>query len=473
MAATAEAIHDVPPEPDLARIAAIVAAQREFFATGATLPLAFREEQLRKLLDALYARQADINAALHADLRKSDIESWATEIGFVTAEIKHALRKLPRWMKRRRTGFSPLIAGAARGYIHPQPLGLNLIISPWNYPVNLLLAPLTAALAAGNVAVLKPSELAPATSHVMASLIRDTFPEEQVAIIEGGVAVSSALLREPWDHIFFTGSTTVGRIVAKAGAEHLSRVTLELGGKSPAIVTASADVNLAAKRIVLGRFLNTGQTCVAPDYVLADASVHDALLDQIKASIERFFGSDPQKSPDLGRIINDRHFARLVGLIDPDKVFVGGQHDAADRYIAPTVMRDVTMDDAVMAEEIFGPVLPVLKVSTVNEAILRVQERPNPLALYLFTREAEDEQRVVDRVSFGGGCINDTLNHLADPGLPFGGVRESGLGSYHGEHGFQQFSHMKAVLRSVTFVDPSIKYPPFAGKMKVIKRLVG
>ena len=329
------------------------------------------------------------------------------------------------------------------------------------------------ALAAGNVAVVKPSELAPATSHAIAQLVRDTFDERLVAVFEGGIEVSRALLARAWDHVFFTGGTEVGRIVAKAAAEHLSRVTLELGGKSPAIVTATADLDLAAKRIVLGKFLNTGQTCIAPDYVLAEASIHDALLDKIKANVTAFFGPDPKESPDFGRIVNDRHFGRLTALIDPDKVFVGGETDRGDLYIAPTVLRDVTMSDKVMGEEIFGPLLPVLKVDSLDAAIARIAERPNPLALYLFTRDSDEEQKVVDRVSFGGGCINDTLSHIADPRLPFGGVRESGQGAYHGEAGFQTFSHMKAVLRSATFIDPPIKYPPHAGKMRLLKRIMG
>jgi aldehyde dehydrogenase (NAD+) len=472
MAATAPVL-EIPTEPDHARIDAVARAQREYFRSGATLPRAFREEQLRKLHEALLSREASLSQALHADLRKSDIESWVSEIGFCTAEIKHTLRKLGSWMKRRRMGFSPLIAAPATSYIHPQPLGLTLVIAPWNYPLHLAIAPLVGAIAAGNVVVLKPSELAPATSHAIAELVKDTFEERFVAVMEGGIEVSKALLQRPWDHVFFTGGTEVGRIVAKAAAEHLSRVTLELGGKSPVIVTANADLDLAAKRIVLGKFLNTGQTCIAPDYVLAEASVHDALLDKLKANTEAFFGPDPKQSPDFGRIVSARHFDRLSGLIDRDKVLVGGDTDRADLYIAPTVLRDVTMSDKVMGEEIFGPILPVLKVESLDTAIDRVYERPNPLALYLFTSDADEERKVMERVSFGGGCVNDTLSHITDPRLPFGGVRESGQGAYHGEVGFQTFSHMKAVLRSATFIDPPIKYPPHAGKMRMLKRIMG
>lgn len=472
MAANAPVL-DIPTHPDLARIDAVVAAQRAYFDSGATLPREFRETQLRRLLDAMLASEKPLADALHADLRKSDVESWASEIGFCTAEIKHTLRKLGGWMRRRRTGFAPLIAAPSSSYIHPQPLGLTLVISAWNYPLQLAIAPLIGALAAGNVAVVKPSELAPATSHAIAKLVRDTFDEELVAVIEGGVEVSKALLEKPWDHIFFTGGTAVGRIVAKAGAEHLSRVTLELGGKSPAIVTATADLDLAAKRIVMGKFLNVGQTCIAPDYLLVEAPVHDALLDKIKGAIEAFFGPDPRVSPDLGRIVDDRHFQRLVSLIDPDKVFVGGEHDAGDRYIAPTVLRDITLDDRVMRDEIFGPILPVLQVDSLDAAIRTIGRHPNPLALYLFCDDAEAERAVIERVSFGGGCINDTLSHIADPRLPFGGVRESGQGAYHGEIGFERFSHMKAVLRSPTFIDPSIKYPPHAGKLGLLKRIIG
>jgi aldehyde dehydrogenase (NAD+) len=454
------------------RVEALYTAQHECFAAGRTLPQAAREDALRALLHAFQTKEKRITDALHADLHKCTVEAYLTEVGFVTAEIKHTLRHLHRWMKPD-VSLSPLVVAPSRSYVHYQPLGLNLVIAPWNYPVQLAFAPLVGALAAGNVVILKPSELAPASSAVCAELAREAFAEEHVAVIEGGVETSQALLARRWDHIFFTGGTSVGRMVAKAGAEHLSRVTLELGGKSPTIVTASADLDVAARRIVWGKLINAGQTCVAPDYLLVEASVHDGLLARMKTALRDFYGDDPRQSPDYGRIINERHFLRLVRLIDPDKVVHGGQYDAAERYIAPTLMTDVTLDDPVMADEIFGPILPILRVGSLEEAITTIKRHPNPLALYLFTGDREDEHKVIERVSFGGGCINNTVTHLADPNLPFGGVGASGMGAYHGRHSFEAFSHRKSVMKTASFLDPSIKYPPYAGKLGLMRRLIG
>jgi aldehyde dehydrogenase (NAD+) len=323
------------------------------------------------------------------------------------------------------------------------------------------------------VAILKPSELAPASSAACAELAREAFPEEHVAVLEGGVETSQALLARRWDHIFFTGGTSVGRVVAKAGAEHLSRVTLELGGKTPTIVTASADLDVAARRIVWGKLINAGQSCVAPDYLLVEASVHDGLVARMKTAIRDFYGEDPQRSPDYGRIINERHFLRLIRLIDPGKVVHGGQYDAGERYIAPTLMTDVTADDPVMADEIFGPILPILRIGSLDEAITTIARHPNPLALYIFTGDRDDERKIVERVSFGGGCINNAIVHLGDPDLPFGGVGESGIGAYHGRYSFEAFSHRKSVMKTANFLDPSIKYPPYAGKLKLMRRMIG
>ncbi len=454
------------------RLDAILEAQRKHFASGRTLPYAARHEALRAMLHAFQTKEKLIVDALHADLHKSTAEAYLTEIGFVTAEIKDTLRHLSRWMKPR-TSLSPVAFAPSRSSVHYQPLGLNLIIAPWNYPVQLAFAPLIGALAAGNVAVVKPSELAPASSAVCAELAREAFGEELVAVLQGGIETSQALLARRWDHIFFTGGTGVGRIVAKAGAEHLSRVTLELGGKSPTIVTASADLDVAARRIIWGKFTNAGQTCVAPDYVMVEAAVHDGLVSRMKAAITDFYGADPKASPDLGRIINDRHFLRIAGLIDPDKVVAGGEQDRSERYIAPTLMTDISLDDRVMAEEVFGPVLPILRIDSLDEAMQTIAQRPNPLALYLFTGSKQDEQRIIERVSFGGGCINNALVHLGDPKLPFGGIGESGLGAYHGHDSFVLFSHRKAVMKTGTFIDPSVKYPPYEGKMGMLRWLIG
>ncbi|MEM7152430.1 MAG: aldehyde dehydrogenase [Myxococcota bacterium] len=454
------------------RVDELYQAQKKHFEAGKTLSRSSREESLRALLHAFQTKEKLILDALHADLHKGTAEAYVTEVGYVTAEVKHALRNIGKWMKPD-ASFSPIAVAPSRSYIHYQPLGMNLIIGPWNYPVQLLFAPLIGALAAGNVSLIKPSELAPASSAVSAEIVREAFPEELVALIEGGIETSQALLQRRWDHIFFTGGTNIGRIVAKAGAEHLSRVTLELGGKSPTIVTASADLDVAARRITWGKWTNTGQTCVAPDYVLVDSSVHDGLVSRLKATIPKFYGEDPQQSPDYGRIINTRHHQRLTRLIDEDKLAHGGHHDVDDLYIEPTMLTDITMDHPVMADEIFGPVLPILRIDSLDEAIETVRQRPNPLALYLFTTNRDDERKVVERISFGGGCINNAIVHLGDPDLPFGGIGESGMGAYHGHHSFEVFSHRKGIMKTANFLDPSVKYPPYEGKMGLLRKLIG
>jgi len=470
--------HPVATTPELhgqalqARIDELQRAQRKHFAAGRTLPSGAREDALRALLHAFQTKEKRITDALHADLHKCTVEAYLTEVGFVTGEIKLALRNLHRWMKPE-ASLSPLVVAPSRSYIHYQPLGLNLIIAPWNYPVQLAFAPVVGALAAGNVAIVKPSELAPASSAVCAEIAREAFAEEHIAVIEGGIETSQALLARRWDHIFFTGGTAVGRVVARAGAEHLSRVTLELGGKSPTIVTASADLDVAARRIVWAKTVNAGQSCVAPDYLLVESSVHDGLLARMKAALADFFGNDPRKSPDYGRIISDRHFQRLIALIDPDKLAHGGEHDAVERYIAPTLLTDVGMDDKVMADEIFGPILPIVRIDDLEQAIELVGQHPNPLALYLFTSDREDERKVIERVSFGGGCINNALAHLGDPHLPFGGVGESGAGAYHGRWSFETFSHRKSVMKTANFLDPSVKYPPYEGKLGLMRKMIG
>jgi aldehyde dehydrogenase (NAD+) len=456
-----------------ARVDAILERQTAFFASGATLGREFRLQQLEALGHAIRKWEPKILAALHEDLRKSKAEAYATEVGFVLAELRHTRKHLSKWM-RGSSWFSPLAIGPSRSQLHYSPLGRNLIIAPWNYPFHLAIAPLVGAIAAGNVAVIKPSELAPATSTVVAELCAETFDESLVAVIEGDITASQVLLARTWDHIFFTGSTQVGRIVARAGAERLSRVTLELGGKSPAIVMPSADLDVAARRLVWGKFTNAGQTCVAPDYLLVHGSVHDAVVDRLRHTIRGFYGADPRQSGDFGRIVSQRHLARLRGLLDADKVVIGGEVDEEDRYLAPTVMVDVTLDDAVMGEEIFGPILPILKIDSFDEALAVVAKRPNPLAAYLFTRDDEEERRFVERVQFGGGCINNTLVHMGDPDLPFGGVGASGLNAYHGKASFEVFSHRKSVLRSGTFLDPAVKYPPYNDtSLSIFKKLLG
>ena len=452
----------------------LLAAQRAFFDAGHTLPREFRDAQLRALLAAIQRREADIEAALSADLHKPQYEAWALEIGMVQTEIKHAIRHLRRWMKPT-TAISPVIAQPSRSVVYPQPVGPSLILGAWNYPFQLSVQPLVSALAAGCTAVVKPSELSPATSAIIAEIVRDTFAPELVAVVEGGVEESTALLKLPWEHVFYTGGTTVGRIVAHAAAEHLSRVTLELGGKSPVIVGPSANMPTAARRIGWGKWINAGQTCIAPDYVLVHESRHDELIEGLRAFAASAYGADPSTSPDYCRIVNERHFRRVAGLIDPAKVVVGGQTDAASRYIAPTVMTGVTWDDPIMKEEIFGPVLPVLKIRSVRDAVDEIRRSPNPLALYLFSEDAADRDLIVDRVSFGGGCWNNTGFHLSDPTLPFGGIRTSGIGAYHGKHGFDRFTHFKAFLESSSAraFDLPLRYAPYEGKLSKLKWLFG
>lgn len=455
-----------------ARLDALVARQREYFQSGATLSEEFRARQLAALREGVTKHESQLFDALHADLRKNKTEAYGTEIGALLADLRHAQKHLRKWM-RPKSWWSPLVVAPSRSEIHPQPLGTNLIVSPWNYPLRLALVPLVGAIAAGNVAVLKPSELAPATSSVIASIVSAAFADEFVAVVEGDVLVAQKLLERRWDHIFFTGSTQVGKIVAHAAAEHLAKATLELGGKSPTIVMPSADLDVAARRIVFGKFVNAGQTCVAPDYLLVHESIHDALVERLGATVKRFYGHDPRQSADYGRIVNARHFRRLVALIDKSKVVFGGDTDEEDRYIAPTIMTDVSPDDPIMADEIFGPLLPISRVRDVDEAIARVAAHPQPLALYLFSRDSTEQERVLSRTAFGGGCINNTIMHLGDGDLPFGGVGTSGLGAYHGRTSFETFSHLRSVLRSASFFDPSVKYPPFdESKLKILRKLL-
>ena len=462
-----------PSAADVApAIAEVVEAQRSFFAAGNTLPQRAREEVLRAFLSAVQKHESQIIEALAEDMGRSSTEAYLSEVGYVTGELRGAIKSVGRWMRPKKM-LAPLAAAPSRSMLVPQPLGMTLIVAPWNYPVQLALAPLIGAVAAGNVCVLKPSELAPASSAVVKAIVDMAFDPKWVATIEGGIETSQALLEHRWDHIFFTGGTEVGRIYAKAGAEHLSRVTLELGGKSPTIVTDTADLDVAAKRIAWGKWFNVGQTCIAPDYILAHSSIRKELVEKIGAAVKSFYGEDPQKSEDYGRIINDRHFARIAGLIDADKVAIGGQTDAADRYIAPTVLTDVTHEDKVMGQEIFGPVLPVMEYDSMDDVLTHVAKNPNPLALYLFTTNAADEKFVLDRISFGGGCINNTLMHFSDHKLPFGGVGSSGLGAYHGQYSFEVFSHKKGVLKTANFLDPSVKYPPYDdGKRRILRKLV-
>jgi len=455
------------------RIDALLASQSTYFNSGATIPQKAREEHLQSLLAALHKFEDRIVEACHVDLGRGVVEARASDVSLPVGEATLALRSLRAWMRPKRS-LPPLVNLPAVAAVHHRPLGLNLIVAPWNYPFLLMFGPLVSCIAAGNVAILKPSELAPASSRVIAELVGEAFDEACVAVVEGGIEVSQALLARRFDHYFFTGSTRVGRIVAKAAAEHLARATLELGGKSPTIVTASANLDVAARRIVMGKFFNTGQSCVAPDYVLVERQVHDELLGRVVRTIREFFGPDPQASADYGRIVNDTHFDRIVRLIDPSKVRCGGVHDRGKRYIEPTVLTNVEVDDPIMQEEIFGPLLPMIAYDDLVDAIGIIDRNPNPLALYIFTADPEDERKIGDRVPFGGGCINTTLLQFTDPGLPLGGIGSSGIGHSHGFHGFETFSHRQGILRAATFIDPDLRYPPYtARKQTWIRRLMG
>ncbi len=451
---------------------------RRGFESGLTRPLSWRRSQLKQLKRMLAERETEWLGVLRADLGKSPTEGWATEIGTVNAEIDQMLRHLNDWSAPRKVHV-PLKLGLGRAAIVPEPLGVVLVLAPWNYPIQLLLLPLAAALAAGNSAMGKPSELVPATSAALARLVPQYLDERAVAMVEGGPDVATALLAERWDHIFYTGNGRVGRIVMEAAAKHLTPVTLELGGKSPAIVDSEADLDVAARRIAWGRFVNAGQTCTAPDYVLVHREVEEELLTKLSAAIDAFYGPDPRQSPDYARIVDDRHIGRLGALLaetertGPGRIVTGGQVDAAARYIAPTIVRDVTWDDPLMADEIFGPILPVLSVPDLDAAVDAVNARPKALALYVFTSRPGAADRVIARTSSGGVCVNGSIYQFLVPALPFGGVGASGIGAYHGERGFETFSHMKAVLDRATRPDPSIAYPPYSRlKDRILRRML-
>ncbi|MCA9189910.1 MAG: aldehyde dehydrogenase [Pirellulaceae bacterium] len=455
----------------MTRFTSIVQKQRDFFSKDATRPLAFRIDVLRRLKSAIQKRESQWYAAIAADFGKSRFDTYTTEFGLLYGDIDETIKELPRWSRRRRVRTN-LANLPGRSYLIPEPLGVCLVIGAWNYPYLLSLSPVVAALAAGNTAILKPSELPAATSQAMREMVAAEFEPELFSVVEGGVSETTELLEERFDKIFFTGSPAVGRIVYMAAAKQMTPVTLELGGKSPAIVAKDSQLQHAAKRIVWGKFLNAGQTCVAPDYLLVDRSVQDELLEQLRRCIERF--QYKVENNNYPRIINERNFRRLADLIDPAKVVVGGMCDESSYTISPTILRDVTLDDRVMQEEIFGPILPVIGYSDVDEAIAAVRSLPKPLACYIFTHDTVLRDRLLGRLSFGGGAVNDTLMHLSNNNLPFGGVGNSGIGSYHGEAGFRAFSHNKSVLDKPFWFEPDFKYPPYSErKLKWIKWLLG
>ncbi|SCY21113.1 aldehyde dehydrogenase (NAD+) [Paenibacillus polysaccharolyticus] len=424
----------------------LVTTQRTFFNTGQTKQVEYRIQALQNLREGIEKYQQRILDALRADLNKSEAEGYGSEIRIVLGELDYTLEHLREWATPRNVPTSPAMPDAA-STIYPEPYGVALIIAPWNYPFQLAFGPLIGAIAAGNCAVIKPSELTPATSRLINDLIQDIYPEEYIAVMEGEVETSTALLNEKFDYIFFTGSTGVGRIVMKAAAEHLTPVTLELGGKSPAIVHRDADLKLAAQRLVRGKFLNAGQTCVAPDYLVVEEQVHDQLIEEIRAEVRDKFGDDVMQNKDFPHIVNTRNFDRLTAFLTNGKTLMGGRSNRDQLMIEPTVLGDIDWDSPVMQEEIFGPILPVFTYRDLNPMLDEIARRPKPLALYLFTENEALQEQVLNQVSFGGGCINETLSHMTSHYLPFGGVGESGMGSYHGQQSFEVFSHHKSILK--------------------------
>jgi aldehyde dehydrogenase (NAD+) len=446
---------------------------RTYFESGATQSYTFRKEQLQKLKAAVITHEDEIYTALHKDLRKSKEESYVTENGFFLAEINNAIKKLNGWMKPQGVGTN-LLNFPSKSFIISEPLGVVLIISPWNYPFQLLMTPLIGAIAAGNCVVMKPSELAPATEAVMKKIIENTFEKKYILYTEGdGATVVPELMNNfIFDHVFYTGSTMVGKIIYELAAKNLVPVTLELGGKSPCIVEADVDVKLTAKRIAMPKFSNAGQMCVAPDYVLIHESVKDAFLQEMKKALIQFFGEDAQQSGFYGRIINERQFDRLEKYLNNGIVLHGGKTDKTDLYIAPTLLEITNVNDAVMQDEIFGPILPIITFKIMEEAVAIIKQHKNPLAMYVFTKNSAKEKHWLNAVAFGGGCVNNASYQLTNHNLPFGGRGTSGMGNYHGKYSFETFSHKKSIMKTYTWLDLFLKYPPFTGRLGFFKKII-
>lgn len=444
--------------------------QRSYFATGQTYDVSFRLEMLKTLQKSIIAHESEIFDALKKDLNKSPFEAYETEVGITLQELQYVIKHVRSWAKPKRVK-TPLLHFKSTSFILSEPYGVVLIMSPWNYPLQLSIAPLIGSIAAGNCTLIKPSAYSPATSAVIAKIVRECFDEGFVAVIEGGREANQALLKEKFDYIFFTGSVEVGKTVMAAAAENLTPVTLELGGKSPCIVDCNTNLEITARRIVWGKCLNAGQTCVAPDYLLVHKDVKNDLLNSMKKYIAEFYGQHPHKSEDLPKIINRKHFDRVKELLNCGKTVVGGQYDEKTLKISPTILDDVSWDEPVMQEEIFGPVLPVLEFDDLSQVIETVNKRPKPLALYLFTTSKQTEKKILENIPFGGGCINDTIVHLATSYMPFGGVGESGMGRYHGRWSFDTFSHKKSILKKSNLIDIKLRYPPYRDKLSLLKKM--
>lgn len=450
---------------------AMLCRQRAYFRKGDCKNVEFRIRQIQKIYQWVCKHEQDIMDALYQDLNKSSFEAYATEIGIVREEIRYILKHLRRWESPRKV-FTPLTQFPAKSVVYSEPYGVVLIMSPWNYPFQLTVVPLIGAICAGNCAVVKPSAYSPHTTAVIGRMIRELFAEEYITVIEGGRAENQALLDERFDYIFFTGSVDVGRFVMEKAARHLTPVSLELGGKSPCVVDETADLKLAARRIVWGKFLNCGQTCVAPDYLLVHRNVKDKLLRQIEHYVKKMYGKDALVNPEYPKMINQKHFDRVLKLTEGVHVVFGGRSSKRTLKIEPTVLDQVSWDSPVMEEEIFGPLLPVITFYDINEVIQTVNARPAPLALYYFTRDKKREAKILKQISFGGGCINDTVVHLATSHMPFGGVGSSGMGAYHGRDSFDTFTHKKSIMKKSGVLDIPVRYAPFKNKLRILKKLM-
>jgi aldehyde dehydrogenase (NAD+) len=454
-------------------ISASLEKLRQFFESGATRTYAFRREQLEKLKASILKHENELYAALREDLKKSPEEAWVTELGLVMAEIHAALRNLRRWMKPRKTGTN-LLNFPSRSSVRKEPLGVVLIIGPWNYPFQLLINPLVGAIAAGNCVVLKPSEFAPASSLAMKKMIEDVFPPEYILYAEGEgqVIIPAMMTGFSFDHVFYTGSTVVGRIIYKMAAEKLIPVTLELGGKSPCIVENDANIKVAARRIALTKFSNAGQMCVAPDYVLVQESIKDKFISALEEAIPKFYGEKPEENYNYSKIINEKQYDRILGYLNNGKIVFGGRAERKQLFIEPTILTDIPPDAAVMHDEIFGPVLPVIGFKGLEDALAIINRNPNPLAFYVYASSAKKQDEWIHAVPAGGACINNSSWHLTNHHLPFGGRGSSGIGYYHGKYSFDTFSHTKAVMNTPSWFDPKIKYPPFKGKLGLFKKVI-
>ncbi|HKL78809.1 MAG TPA: aldehyde dehydrogenase [Mobilitalea sp.] len=444
---------------------------RNYFNTGETREVSFRIKQLKKLEQTIKIHEADILEALKKDLNKSEFEGYMTELGMVYEELRFMRKKLANWAKPHRVR-TPITQFIASSKIYSEPYGVVLILSPWNYPFMLTIDPLIGAIAAGNCAIIKPSNYSPNVSSIVDTIIKEAFSLSYVTVIQGGREANQNLLKEKFDYIFFTGSPLVGKAVMEAASKYLTPISLELGGKSPCIVDQTANLDRAAKRIVWGKFLNSGQTCVAPDYLLVHSKVKEQLVSLMKKYILQFYGQDPETNCDFPKIINEKHFKRLLGLMEGCNIISGGRANEQTNQIEPTILDKVTWDSAIMAEEIFGPLLPIIEFDKLSEAVEKINQRPKPLALYFFTQNKENEKYILRNTSYGGGCINDTIVHLSSNSLPFGGVGESGMGAYHGKASFDTFTHYKSVMKKSNLIDVPLRYPPYKDHIKILNKVM-